>query len=413
MANYKVGDKVLIKNGLKDWEHYGKVLFVDKMVCGKDCIRTISEVVEGDAVGILYRMKETGILLWSAEMFEKKVEEKKMKFKVGDIVRGNNATRYRITSNKMTKAKVLKVYDNGNICIEILEYKNSDCVGEKYGEYGGLEPQYFDLVTDKKKFAVGDILKVTENGLEKVNCIFVDDVLPEKSGKNIVVKELPDEKFGFKIGETVLYNGEERKILSFDTRGGNDFYVSGYTSLKPSFNDRPISENWEFAYGREIQHLPKERVPKVGDYAKITKFVYGAPVETIVKIEKVNPYRYSPMQFEYSYNGRKKVGIIGDGAELVPEDYKHVRVYTEAQIAEAERIVGSIFINESDNLSSYIRVNKNSISTRIIDNRTGKTTKGVSTCSQNDTFNLAVGKMISLLRALGREKEIPKWVYGE
>lgn len=62
------------------------------------------------------------------------------KFKVGDLVRGNN-TRYGITNNDMLIGVVTGVYDNNTISVF--------CIIHKYSEYGNfleLDSEEFELV---------------------------------------------------------------------------------------------------------------------------------------------------------------------------------------------------------------------------------------------------------------------------
>lgn len=54
-----------------------------------------------------------------------------MKFKVGDIIRGKEDNGYAYTDGRMTKAKVIKSYDDV-IEIKILEHKNDTFIGNTY-----------------------------------------------------------------------------------------------------------------------------------------------------------------------------------------------------------------------------------------------------------------------------------------
>ena len=88
-------------------------------------------------------------------------------FKVRDIVKGTNNSDYGVTNEYMYKGKIVRIRDNGNIDIEILEHKLKSEIGERYDD---LDPKYFELVEeykytyeDLKKSPIGT--KVTfENG---------------------------------------------------------------------------------------------------------------------------------------------------------------------------------------------------------------------------------------------------------
>ncbi|MGG0487228.1 hypothetical protein ABEY65_28160 [Priestia aryabhattai] len=80
------------------------------------------------------------------------------KFKVGDIVKGNNPSRYGITDDCMTKGEVVEVYSNGDIDVRLIEHSKGIMLGETFPR---LEPEYFDLVKPAS-FKVGDIVKGTK-----------------------------------------------------------------------------------------------------------------------------------------------------------------------------------------------------------------------------------------------------------
>ena len=413
--------------------------------------------------------------------------------------------------------------------MKILEHKDKSQIGIVYGEYDGLESEYFDLVSRVK------------------------------------TTKYPNEKFGFKIGETVLYHGEERKILAFDNRDYKDFYISGNYDYKPSFNDRPISETFEYAFGSEIEHLPVKEpvkttkykvgdivkignhlcdmsycmangtgwawvngsmkkfrgksaeiteitlegryridldegtwywvdgmfeglapildterfgfkigekvlcgdrvetilafsddtesnrmyitgmctipptgadrpidnwfiihkdnlqhipetpVAKVGMYVKVTKQLGGAPVGSICKITTVSNsdqvcYYYKKPDTERT----NWYGSIDFSLELMPKDYKPMRVFTDDQIAEAEQIIGRISVSLSNAGVSYKTIHDKDetiVNTyRKDDSRI--LTNGSTKRSPYDTDNSTVGLMIALCRAAGKSYMIPAWVFN-
>lgn len=67
-----------------------------------------------------------------------------MKFKVGDIIKGTKEAdgQYAYTTSK-SRCRVVKVYDYGDIDVEIIDHKTlKDRIGEVYE----VEEQYFELV---------------------------------------------------------------------------------------------------------------------------------------------------------------------------------------------------------------------------------------------------------------------------
>ena len=90
------------------------------------------------------------------------------KFKVGDIVKGNNPVRYRFTDDDMTRGKVTKVSEYGkHISVEILEHKRGST-----GEFYGLESKYFDLVEETPKLYNGKIIFTKGDEIFKTGHIY-------------------------------------------------------------------------------------------------------------------------------------------------------------------------------------------------------------------------------------------------
>lgn len=87
-----------------------------------------------------------------------------MKFKVGDRVRGTKNKMYGVTNQDMYKGRIVRIRDDGNIDIEVLEHKSKEQIGRRYYY---LDPEWFELVDytyeDLKKSPIGT--KITfENG---------------------------------------------------------------------------------------------------------------------------------------------------------------------------------------------------------------------------------------------------------
>lgn len=90
------------------------------------------------------------------------------KFKVGDIVKGNNPVRYRFTDDDMTRGKVTKVSEDGKyISVEILKHKRGST-----GEFYGLESKYFDLVEETPKLYNGKIIFTKGDEIFKTGHIY-------------------------------------------------------------------------------------------------------------------------------------------------------------------------------------------------------------------------------------------------
>lgn len=70
--------------------------------------------------------------------------EKCNKFKVGDIVRGTDESRYTFTNKNMTEGVVTEVKPNGFFRLKILKHTNKEHVGD---HFSGLNPKYFELAT--------------------------------------------------------------------------------------------------------------------------------------------------------------------------------------------------------------------------------------------------------------------------
>jgi hypothetical protein len=96
------------------------------------------------------------------------------KFKKGDIICGNAESdkKYGVTTSDMTKGRVIEVYNDGTISVEVMEHKNEDykrCIGDTHN----VEEKYFDLVVDEPKaekqpeqrpFTPGDRVRVKKTG---------------------------------------------------------------------------------------------------------------------------------------------------------------------------------------------------------------------------------------------------------
>lgn len=89
-----------------------------------------------------------------------------MEFKLGDIIKGTNDSKYSITNKDMYAARVVELYKSGNIRIRILDHLNRDNVGDTYI----VNPKYFvykdkdfkDNNTYKNNLVTNRIVKIIE-----------------------------------------------------------------------------------------------------------------------------------------------------------------------------------------------------------------------------------------------------------
>lgn len=101
------------------------------------------------------------------ELVEEEKEMSKCKFKVGDLVKGNDPRRYFYTNDRMGKGVVLEVHNHDDIRVKILEHTLGEVIGDAYN----VDPQYFDFYEEPKlvqneKPKIGDkvrVLKVDGN----------------------------------------------------------------------------------------------------------------------------------------------------------------------------------------------------------------------------------------------------------
>lgn len=143
------------------------------------------------------------------ERVQFKVEEvkemPKCKFKVGDLVKGNDPRRYFYTNDKMTKGMVISVYDQDEIRVRILEHSIDGVIGDEYH----VDPQYFDFYKEKPKTTV---LK-----LDNYKIIFNGDTTVVTDGvRKGVAKRHPDDEYDAVIGLQValerFHGGRKPKI---------------------------------------------------------------------------------------------------------------------------------------------------------------------------------------------------------
>ena len=142
-GNYKNGDILKIVSGTHGFTRYGYKL-------GEILYDSEYVVLEG------YNPDKHGEL------------KEPHKFKVGDIVKGNNPVRYCFTDDDMTRCKVTNVSEDGKyISVEILEHKRgSTC------KFYGFESNCFDLVEEAPKLYNGKIIFTKGDEMFKTGHIY-------------------------------------------------------------------------------------------------------------------------------------------------------------------------------------------------------------------------------------------------
>jgi len=97
------------------------------------------------------------------ELYE---EEAKVKFKIGDIIRGTSKKFYPITDTRMTRAEVVPCKLDNRIRVKILDHTEEGFIDNEYN----VEPEYFELVERTSEFVIGDTstIKITKKDTNEV-----------------------------------------------------------------------------------------------------------------------------------------------------------------------------------------------------------------------------------------------------
>lgn len=94
---------------------------------------------------------------------EEKKAEKCNRFKVGDIVCGNDGDRYGITNSSMTKGVVIELRSDGFFDLKVLEHTNKDRIGSIFN---WLDSKYFELVIHSTETATPESLYLITTDME-------------------------------------------------------------------------------------------------------------------------------------------------------------------------------------------------------------------------------------------------------
>jgi ribosomal protein S17 len=141
-AKFKVGDKVKILDGSRISNYTGG-WWMHEDVGKTGTIETIVTYNNPERVG--YHLKELDYC-YDERGLELVRDEMTPKFKVGDLVRGNNEYRYSVTNSDMTKGEVVYVNSSGTIDVRVLEHTKGYSVGHTF-HY--LDVDYFDKIENK------------------------------------------------------------------------------------------------------------------------------------------------------------------------------------------------------------------------------------------------------------------------
>ena len=222
MAKFKVGDKVCILDGSKIEDYAGN--WIDEMKCFIGMIDTIDSVLirEGKPV---YGLKHH-LYVWDERGLELVRENK---FKVGDIVIGNDKNPYSVTA-KGIKCEVVKVCDKHYIRVRVLDHLEDFLVCSVY----------FDLMQS-------DEITITRYGNKVV----------AKYGKKVsIAKCSPEDEFDFATGARLAFERlmgiEEKPTFTKDDLKTGMFVLMSDGDLGVVVNDIIIYE--KFGYD-VISHL--------------------------------------------------------------------------------------------------------------------------------------------------------------
>lgn len=305
--------------------------------------------------------------LWEGaeECFELYTEPPKNKFKVGDIIKGNDPDRYTYTNSDMTKGEVVELVDNDKIRIKILEHKKDLCIGDSFP----VEEQYFDLVVDEpkaepkpgpkqNKFSVGD----------KVKCIRVYDNKEEALGKigKIIDTSKAGNYYTVQFDEAIdghsgMYKGVEGK--------------NGYCwCFKPDYLElvKPDPEP-AFKVGDRVRVIGGTHKGMIGIIKEI-------PSDATIAVQYTEKLTGSSNRWNEKYPCKKGYGWYEEKSWLEPFPINHA--------PENKTIT-------EDNKTYIFKDNK---TTCILD-IDGRKFKGVAKCAPDDKWNELTGMSWSQIRA--------------
>lgn len=225
MAKFKVGDKVVIKDNLNfHGFQNGDVVVITRVNRGN---------YRGHKVG---DDPEEWWAFDDSEIEEYKEEVKVQKFKVGDLVKGNDPRRYFVTNDRMTKAEVIYVHKHDRIRVKVLEHMD-DITGLGVSEFD-VDPQYFDFY-EEPKLVQKEKPKTTVLKLGDYKIVFNGDTTVVTDGtKKGVAKRHPDDEYSAIVGLQVAierFNGGRKpkigdKVRVLKVDGNSRYGRHGYST---------------------------------------------------------------------------------------------------------------------------------------------------------------------------------------
>lgn len=393
--------RIIIKTKTEDRKVKEFLEVGTKVIIALDGKEYDGEIVEVDKCPMLdvpYRIQYNNMLRWfrgdghyygtdSNATFRVKEEKKVSQFKVGDKVRLKEKFYDEPVFKKMNRDEKKEISKNVGFTITMARSAYPDesrvsCDDNK-GYYtipeSLLELAEKPVVEVKREANVGEYVKALEN---TGNCCV--------EGKAYMVIEICTESMG---GVYVRCNGHST------ARCGEDsvmLWLEEYVVLE---NYKPIAE---------ITNKPTNKIdPKVGMWAEITKFTYGKPVGSIVKITSVE--KISDGVFCITYLDENSKGdwfaTIPYDAKLL-SDYKPMRKWTDAEIMEAKAIVAEqIYLFFKDDPNTKFG-NEPTEGEDIPSRYHGK--RVYAHCCKTDEWNIWIGRMVAMCKATGRD--LPAWI---
>ena len=316
---------VLFKDGR---EGVARLYYKDKYNKGFGLIQALSKALDIDLV------EEVLKVVKSYEVEDKPTKEeikefadrtafKLRAFKVGDLVKGVEDSIYGITDQDMTKGEIIKVLENKNVKVKILEHKHEGDIGREFV----VNPKYLKMneaamsvkigghivkgliagaIEETPKFKIGDIVKGTEAGnkpylltnvkMTKGEIVEIEDseisvkVLAHEDGYSIgtihtvdpkyfeLVKKTPKFEIGCKVKIPKTKQGREVNGQSYSINAAKEKHQDYLFLLRIHEGSRKntyvLSENKAGIgdyFNIEDLELYEESKFKVGDIVKGTK----------------------------------------------------------------------------------------------------------------------------------------------
>lgn len=220
------------------------------------------------------------------------------------------------------------------------EFGGDDDIDESMNPYAGMT----GTVTGIK--ICGHLQLTVDNG----SWCWADEMLEpvEKPTPKVKKEKLPMTKYGFTIGQKVVYRGEVREVIAFGKRS-ETLYVrlEGTPICEPSLADRPVKVKWMIVKPFEVTKFEKKKRP--------------------------------------------------------------ARRFTDEEIKEASVIISNLLVYYGN--ARTIKITEKGNATEVLVMRNMEITSGVSKNGRGDIYSPTIGLMIAMCRAFGQDRLIPKWIF--